>query len=264
MTKGESALASSGPYLSRQQSQNIDRIAIEKFGFTGLMLMENAAAGAARCLLHRYRSGSGGILIACGGGNNGGDGLAMARHLYIAGLPVAVLLVANPERLSPDCATNWQIVRQTAIPHWVVPRDGAGDPSKMLDSWFAEFMPTLQDRWGSIGWVVDGLLGTGATGSLRHPFDFVVARLNDLPSDLHTDLDRVQRMALDLPTGLDCDLGPSGANVYRADLTYTFVSWKQAFGLSSSKQYLGEVVVGSIGIPPEVIVASVAPEVGVQ
>ncbi len=249
---GESPLASTGPYLSRQQSQNVDRIAIEKFGFTGLMLMENAAAGAARCLHHRYRSGSGGILIACGGGNNGGDGLAMARHLYIAGLPVAVLLVANPERLSPDCETNWRIVRQIAIPHWVVPMDGEGDRTEVMDSWFAEFLRTLRDRWGSIGWVVDGLLGTGATGPLRHPFDLVVARLNELPN--------VKRMALDVPTGLDCDLGPCGTTVYQSDLTYTFVSWKQAFLLASSKRYLGEVVVGSIGIPREVIETIVVSE----
>jgi NAD(P)H-hydrate epimerase len=229
--------------LTRAQSRLVDQVAIQEFGFSGLVLMENAASGAARFLQSRYQpQGDGGILIVCGGGNNGGDGLAMARHLYNAGLPVVVWLVADRTRLSPDCQVNWQIVRKTGIPVATCSSTAARvEFAQQLD----EAWQKLQTTFARVTWIVDAVLGTGASGQLREPLDVVLKLLQKIPAP--------HRLALDLPTGWDCDKGPTGPDVFRATITYTFVAPKVSFQHQEAADYLGEVVVGDIGIPPEVL-----------
>jgi len=228
-------------YMTRAQARRVDQVAIEEFGFTGLMLMENAAAGAARCLQARYRVGDSGVLVVCGGGNNGGDGLVMARHLYIARIPVGVILAADPSRLSGDCAVNWRILRRTEVPAMTLPSAAGAEMAARFDAALAH----MTDRLGKITWVVDAMLGTGAQGPLRSPYDLFVDRLNEWSE--------VRRMALDLPTGWDCDAGLEGPCAFRADLTYTFVRGKQSFTLPAATDYVGEIAIGEIGIPPEVM-----------
>jgi NAD(P)H-hydrate epimerase len=233
-------------YLTRAQARAVDRVAIQTFGFSGLVLMENAASGAARFLQSRYRPKDGGILIVCGAGNNGGDGLVMARHLYNAGLPVAVLLMAaSGGRLSYECQANWQIVKKTGLYRATLSPNAT--PISFAHQW-EEIWDSVNQALGSITWVVDAVLGTGANGTLKHPVDLLLRKMQALPVK--------NRMALDLPTGWDCDLGPTGSDVFRATITYTFVAPKQSFQHAAAKECLGEVVVGEIGVPPEVLATS--------
>ncbi|MDP1563983.1 MAG: NAD(P)H-hydrate epimerase [Pirellulaceae bacterium] len=233
--------------LTRAQSRDIDRVAIQEFGFSSLVLMENAASGAARFLQSRYLA-DGGILIVCGAGNNGGDGLVMARHLYNAGLPVAVLLMAaGGGRLCYECQANWQIVKKTRLSHRTLSPNTS--PIAFSHQW-DEAVESAVSEVGPITWVVDAVLGTGANGPLRHPVDMLVRKMQTIPA--------AQRMALDLPTGWDCDRGPSGADVFRATITYTFVAPKISFQHPSACEYLGEIIVGEIGIPPEVLAKCMA------
>src|SRR5205807_1220740 len=89
--------------LSRAQVREIDRRAIDEFAMPGILLMENAGGGAAQRVLSEFGGVRGGLhLVACGGGNNGGDGFVVARHLSNADVEVEVLLAADPEKLSPD------------------------------------------------------------------------------------------------------------------------------------------------------------------
>src|SRR6184192_3172443 len=93
-------------YLSCAQVRELDRRAAA-IGLSTAVLMENAGRGAAKLLLSLGIHGP--VVICCGKGNNGGDGLVMARHLHGAGVDVKVVLFAPPAELSPDAATNWKI-----------------------------------------------------------------------------------------------------------------------------------------------------------
>jgi len=228
-------------YLSRQQARLVDQVAVEEFGFHSLMLMENAAAGAARYVVGLDPGGLGPTLIVCGGGNNGGDGLAMARHLYLGGAPVGVLLMAEPDRLSPDCRVNWNIVGRTGLACWAPSRDRW----QSISTEWQEVMGEFSSRFGTPAWVVDALLGTGSSGPVRDPFASLIDQLNHLPA--------TGILALDLPTGWDCDQGPTDGAMLRADITYTFVSKKRSFNHPMAPQIVGKVVVGQIGTPPEVL-----------
>src|SRR6478736_5391677 len=94
--------------LNRVQSRDIDRRAIEEFGFTGLVLMENAGRG---CVDVLERLGiKGPVVILCGKGNNAGDGFVIARHLAIRGYECRVLLLSSPQELHGDAAVNFAIL----------------------------------------------------------------------------------------------------------------------------------------------------------
>src|SRR5882757_6842301 len=99
------------PVLNREQSRDIDRRAIEEFGFTGLVLMENAGRGCVDVLEGLGIDGP--VVILCGKGNNAGDGFVIARHLAIRGNDCRVLLLCPPADLRGDAATNFAILKTT-------------------------------------------------------------------------------------------------------------------------------------------------------
>ena len=212
-------------FLSREQVRAIDRRAIEEFGVPGIVLMEYAGRGAAEVL--RSLGISGRVVIGCGKGNNGGDGLVIARHLDNAQVPVRVLLFCRPEDLAGDAAVNYQIVAKSGRPM-------ATYSSQRLD------MKALRDELVAADWVVDALFGTGLAGPVRAPFDQVIAAINAGPARV---------LAVDIPSGLDCDTGqPLGATV-RAHHTVTFVAPKKGFAQTAAQPWLGQVHVVDIGAP---------------
>src|ERR1700674_1658987 len=100
--------------ITRAQVRDLDRRAITEFGVPALVLMENAGRGAAELLLAVGIHGP--VAICCGKGNNGGDGLVMARHLQNRGVQVKVHLFARPEDLSQEAAVHWNIVEKAGVP----------------------------------------------------------------------------------------------------------------------------------------------------
>ncbi len=202
--------------LTRDQVRAIDRRAIEEFGVPGVVLMENAGRGAAEVLLSLGARGP--ILICCGKGNNGGDGFVVARHLENRGLIVRVLLFAKPEELAGDAATNYEILRRSGVPMEV----RAGPPL------------------GSAEWIIDALFGTGLAGAVRPPFDAVIAAINASGAKV---------LAVDIPSGLDCDSGQPLGPTVRADHTVTFVAQKKGFENPASHPWVGTVHVVDIGAP---------------
>ena len=94
--------------LTREEVRAVDRRAIDEFGMTGVVLMENAGRGAAEQLMSLGIDGT--VIVCAGKGNNGGDGFVIARHLELLGCDVRVLLFANPSDLSGDAAANWRIL----------------------------------------------------------------------------------------------------------------------------------------------------------
>ena len=146
-------------YLSSRQCQQVDRRAIEEFGMSGLVLMENAGRGATDVLVGLMKqaqpstASQGPVVVCCGGGNNGGDGLVMARHLDLRGYAVQVLLWADPTKLTSDAAANFEIIQKSDVPLTVFGTDHDGQ--------------LLASILGPASWIIDALLGTGARGEPR-------------------------------------------------------------------------------------------------
>jgi|RhiMethySRZTD1v2_1073278.scaffolds.fasta_scaffold85399_3 NAD(P)H-hydrate epimerase len=216
--------------LSRDEVRELDRRAIQEYGVPGVVLMENAGRGAAELLL-RLNADRQPVLILCGPGNNGGDGFVMARHLQNAGIEVDVLLFGSVDRLSPDAKVNGQIWQKSAA-LWKV------DPAGRLDADIRRIIASAQ------GWIVDALFGTGLTRALTAPYDEVVAAVNASGRPV---------LAVDIPSGMDCDTGEPLGQAIKAAHTATFVTLKKGFLSPKAKPWLGEVHVIDIGASKKLV-----------
>ncbi len=216
------------PTLSRSETRRLDRRAMEEYGISGLVLMENAGRGVADTLCRLGVAGP--VPICCGKGNNAGDGFVIVRHLDRRGHDVRVLLWAEPSELTGDAAVNFRILQKTDVPiDTFAPDDDLARLERQLDG---------------AAWVVDALLGTGARGEPRPPLDAVIDRLNGAAA---------RKLAVDLPSGLDCDTGQAARHTVRAEHTCTFVTAKPGFFLHDADQYTGRLHVLDIGVPRKLV-----------
>jgi len=218
--------------LDRHACRELDRQAREIYGLAGVVLMENAGRGAAD-LLGQFAP-LGNVVIVCGKGNNAGDGFVLARHLDLRSQSVRVLLFARPDQLTADARTNYEVLRRTDVPIDV--------PIDLLAT--SVDCQRLKASVADADWIVDGLLGTGARGAPRPPFDEVIDVCNRAAS---------RRLALDLPSGLDCDTGQAAGAVFRADWTCTFATWKTGFLQADAARVTGQIHVADIGAPRQLI-----------
>jgi NAD(P)H-hydrate epimerase len=210
--------------ISRQQARTLDQRAMREFGMTGAMLMENAGRGVADHLCQMDFDGP--VVICCGSGNNGGDGFVVARHLDLRGTVVRVLLFGDPALLTGDAALNYRVLDKSGMP---IDRTGPAD----LDQVFA-----------GAACVVDALLGTGARGEPRPPLDDVIDGINAQPALV---------VAIDVPSGLDCDTGQAARHTIRAAHTCTFVAAKPGFLAPGAGAFTGEIHVLDIGAPRKLV-----------
>ena len=191
-------------------------------GFLKKFMMENAGAAAVRRLVDKLENiESKNILIFVGLGNNGGDGLVMARHLAGYGANITVVLLGSPENIKTEESNwNWSILQKM--------------PSVKLlsgDSFKFDFDPDV---------IIDGILGTGIIGDIREPYASAINYINQ--TDCY-------KFAVDVPSGLDPQTGDT-ANIYsKCDMTVTFHKMKQ--GIPKRKDLTGELFAEKIGIPPE-------------
>jgi len=213
--------------LTRDQVREIDRRAIEEFGLPGVVLMENAGRNAA-ALLHE-RAPAARVAIVCGKGNNAGDGFVIARHLVNHGHDVRLLLACDPADYRGDAAINWHVIEKMGLP-----ADRLAEASR--DVW--------ERALAGADWIVDALLGTGATGAPRGAIATAIEAVNAVAGRDHAAV-----FAVDLPSGLDCDTGHAQGPCIRANLTGTFVAPKVGFGRQGAAAYLGDVHVLDIGAP---------------
>jgi NAD(P)H-hydrate epimerase len=211
--------------LTREQARELDRRAMQEFGVPGIVLMENAGRNMAELL--RSLGIDGLVAICCGKGNNGGDGLVMARHLDNAGVRVRVLLFADPAKLSGDAAVNYRIIAASEIPVEVF-------SGSVLDE------VRLRRELAGADWIVDALFGSGLSGVVQSPFDGVIAAINAIGARV---------FAVDIPSGLDSDTGlPLGVAV-RAHHTATVAAMKKGFREPSATAWLGKIHLIDMGAP---------------
>lgn len=211
--------------LSCELVRRLDLDAVRELQIPSLLLMENAARGAAEVLHQRGPWSS--VTIVCGPGNNGGDGLALARLLAAERLVSRVILLRNNKSLSADADTNYRILVNSGIP--VINCD------QQLSSHL-----TLLSSGSDL--IVDAMLGTGVRGDVRSPWKEAILAINSHPATV---------MAIDLPSGLDGDTGrPCGCAV-EADFTVTFAAMKVGLESPYAAKYCGDVTLRHIGIPAD-------------
>lgn len=218
------------PVLTRAQVRDFDRRAIEEFGVPGVVLMENAGRGAADVIRHFIaellgRTGQAMVAVVCGTGNNGGDGFVIARHLHMTGHQVKVFLVGQPGNMTGDARTNFTII------------DNLGLDIDPLDD---KALPRLAELLTAFDLVVDAIGGTGIQGPLTGQVAQAVEQINVASKPV---------VAVDIPTGLDCDSGQAAGPAIKAALTVTFVAEKAGFLQPSAHDYTGEIIVAHIGVP---------------
>ncbi len=219
--------------LSVEASRRVDLVAIEEYGIGSLVLMENAARGAAD-VIEGMTTEKGVVSIVCGKGNNGGDGLAIARQLDGRGFEVRVDILASANDLSDDAKANYEIIRRAGL---TIRELGDGDVEKTFEEWAKD--------WKSSELLVDAMLGTGTTGKVREPYATAIGLMNE---------SGVPIIAIDVPSGLDAQTGEAGEVCIRAKTTVTFVSLKTGFLEVSAKEYLGSVRVVNLGLPRRLLI----------
>jgi ADP-dependent NAD(P)H-hydrate dehydratase / NAD(P)H-hydrate epimerase len=217
------------PVLTATEMRAADVAATRDLGLPTLLLMENAGRGVAEIIRRELAGQPPGrpprVVVVCGGGSNGGDGLVAARHLARAGVPVHLLLTAARSKIQGDAAIALGAVERMFLPV----EDASG--------W------TEQARWGArLGEatvVVDAIFGTGFHGPVTDVPAIALQAMNDA---------RALKIAIDIPSGLDADTGRAAGIVFRADLTATVGAWKTGL-LVEAAAPVGQVELVDLGVP---------------
>jgi NAD(P)H-hydrate epimerase len=206
------------------QMRAMDRRAIDDYRIPESILMENAGLAAYRVLRDRFPVAGQKILVLCGGGNNGGDGLVVARKILSDGGNPQVLLLGDPSRYKGAAALNWEMVRHLGI---ATLQDASAAP--------------LDKLLGDCGLVVDAILGTGLSKPVRGGYADVIDRLNDSGRPV---------LSLDIPSGIHGDTGQVLGTAVRAAATVTFGLPKIGNLLYPGYHYGGRLFATHIGFPP--------------
>lgn len=213
------------PVLTSVQMRALDRYAIEELGIPELVLMENAGKEIYRSIIEiipQYKKKK--FIIFAGTGNNGGDGMVVARYLALAGIPVQVTIVGNTRKLSRSAKIQHAILKKMSVPVHAKDEFDTGALSS----------PSCV--------VVDGMLGTGFAGKVREPMLSFIQLLNARP---------VQVVAIDIPSGLNADTGRASPVAVDADWTITLGAYKKGLFQSSARPFVGNLRVVDIGLPLE-------------
>ena len=220
------------PVLTADAMREADRATIEDFSVPGFTLMESAGRGAANVIAEAYGPlANRPVLVLCGKGNNGGDGLVVARQLLARNAIVHVVLTAEPDALRDDPAQNLALLQQLSDTERDRLRIHSFDSIDDLNALAARIRPAV---------LVDALLGTGLTSALREPIRSIVTWMNERPAPT---------VALDVPTGLHSDTGAVLGTAVLADRTITMAALKAGLLVGDGPRMTGMLDVLEIGIP---------------
>ena len=218
--------------MTRDEVRAVDGWAINTVGVPGVALMENAGRSCAELIKEKISDvARPKVCIFCGTGNNGGDGYVIARHLLNSGFRVAVVICGEKIKIKGDAKANLDILERL------------GQPIEQLDLNDADIAGRVKTLAADADMLVDGIFGTGLNGRLSDEYKQLIESINAQNCPI---------LAVDIPSGLDCDTGrPLGAAI-RAAYTVTFVAVKKGFTSADAPRYTGEIFVASIGVEPNV------------
>jgi hydroxyethylthiazole kinase-like uncharacterized protein yjeF len=223
--------------LTAAQMREADRLTTERFGISSLQLMENAGVAITEFLGEKFPNlAQRKILVLCGKGNNGGDGLVIARLLKQSGGSPEVVLLANPGAVEGDAAVN--------LKRW---QQGLGELQVVTSD--PEWTPVAAEL-DKADLIVDALLGTGLRGPVTGLLALVIADVN-AARILHGG--RTCVVSVDMPSGLSSDVEDLAGPVVAADFTVTLTAPKLGQMVSPRAASCGVLVVRHIGTPPELL-----------
>ncbi|MHC4640140.1 MAG: NAD(P)H-hydrate epimerase [Planctomycetota bacterium] len=217
--------------MNRDEVRAFDTFAINTLGIPGVVLMENAGRSCAELIKKKLAGASlPKVCIFCGTGNNGGDGYVIARHLLNSGFQATVVICGDRSKIKGDAKINLDILERM------------GQPIDRLDLKCGDIPSQVKAFAAGADMLVDGLFGTGLNGQLSDAYKQLIESING---------ENYSVLAVDIPSGLDCDTGePLGAAI-KATYSVTFVAVKKGFtSADNTIQYTGEIYVASIGVEP--------------
>ncbi len=216
------------PLFDKKVIREADNYAINSLGIPSIVLMENAAISCYNAILNEFSFNNSNIGILCGKGNNAGDGFAIARHFANNGYNVKVLLISNENELKGDALINYNILKKLSEINPLINIKNYKD---------IKSLKFLED----CDLVIDAILGSGFSGTLDTKLAEIILEVNKFNSI---------KIAVDIPTGLDVDLG-FGETIFNADLTITLGEFKKGLFFGKGSTFSGKVVKGDIGLPKE-------------
>lgn len=211
--------------MSRNGCKMIDKKAIEIIGIPSIILMENAANE----VFSRIKDLAQNFTVVCGSGNNGGDGLVIGRKLVLAQKEVHFIIISPRENYSNDFNINYNIIENMNC--------------KISFIKDIKDIHKLKEVINSNEIIIDCIFGIGINKELNEFYKEIIEVINDSKKDI---------IAIDVPSGLDCNTGNPMGGAIKAKTTYTFEVVKLGFMNYSSFKYLGNLEVVPIGIPNEV------------
>ncbi len=217
--------------MTRQQVRDFDAWAINDIGIPGVVLMENAGRACAEVIIEHLTLAQGRkVCIFCGTGNNGGDGYVIARHLANHHCDVSVVICGDAAKVKADAMINLKIAHSMNIPVEQVDISAPNMPRQ------------IKNFTAGCDMIIDAIFGTGLKGELRSEYAQLIACINAR---------NIPIVAVDIPSGLDCDTGLPLPVSIEAHATVTFVAVKKGFlSCPESTKATGTVYIASIGIEP--------------
>jgi len=208
-----------------KEMQDMDKEAVEKYGISDELLMENAGLATYQVITKHFKINDSHFLIFCGVGNNGGDGLVVARKLFSNGANIKLCILGNPEKYKNAALKNWQIIQKLNLPVMI--------------------MPTMKEIATSIvpeNIIIDAIFGTGLTRDIEGDYLKTIQLINQKNN---------QVISIDIPSGIDGNSGKVNGIAIRANHTVTFGLPKIGNILYPGYDYAGNLYVSHISFPPE-------------
>ncbi|WHY83109.1 NAD(P)H-hydrate dehydratase [Siminovitchia fortis] len=215
----------------RKDMQQMDQYTIETIGLPGVVLMENAGAKVVHEITGHLTSEKPKIIVVAGSGNNGGDGFVIARRLHDEGYECLLCLAADPERIKGDAKIHFDVYLNRGLPIRYIHQNPKRDLPKIMEQ--ADV-------------IVDAILGTGANGPVRQPFNEIISMINEIGKDKMI-------ISVDIPSGLNSDSGKVDDLAIKADKTITFVCPKKGFFLQDGPKYVGSWKTVDISVPSSIV-----------
>lgn len=206
--------------------KNIDNFCVEQLKLQSIILMENAAL---KVIKNISISELDSFVVICGTGNNGGDGLAVARHIFAQGKNIDVFILES-SHMSGDFIANLNILKEMKL------------NIEYIKS--TSNFEKLAEKLRNCDAVIDAIFGTGLTRKVDGIYSEVISLINENSSYI---------ISIDVPSGMDSNSGKIMGNCVKADKTITFQLYKKGFISYGSEEFTGEIIVESIGIPDFVI-----------
>ncbi len=228
--------------VTAEEMVELDRIAIEEVGIPGAVLMENAGRGTTEVMWRYFPDlGQKRVAVLAGGGNNGGDGFVIARHLWQQRVAVVVYCLKRTKSYRGDAKVNLDIVQNLGLP--------------VEEQTESKTLATLRNNLLEADLLVDAILGTGLNAPVRGFYRDVIDLVNQLTKPV---------VAVDLPSGLNASSGVPLGTCIEADVTATFGLPKVGHLVTPGCEFVGQLEVVDIGLPRNVTEKAEAPRIWLE